>query len=386
MPERPDSFAQRQLDDVDGLVALIAARICEQVSTAGELSPELRIELVGRLRKMATAGLELVIKGESFDALGPMIEEMARRRRAQGIERPQTLRVYEVAQQALLDSLSRQLRGHPQEADLFPLVTRRLLEFQRVTTFWVTAGYSSSPEPRGRDRAADVQVLLEIRAGRRSTDSEDRNLARRLGLSQPLKEVTVSAELGVDLEDTVRNTARVNPWGVVGALDGRVVALTLRSPHAFPEPRGIATLPDVADPPTVEAAIEAAGRAADVAAALGTGHFAAGQAAPLSALLAVPPEDRDAYVEGCFRALPQTARGRALLNAVAATLTYGRSGEAARALHVHRHTLDYRLSRFATETGLDLGDPATRFRCMIGLFLLGLMPHRPEPAELSRPS
>ena len=47
---------------------------------------------------------------------------------------------------------------------------------------------------------------------------------------------------------------------------------------------------------------------------------------------------------------------------------------------MHRHTLDYRLSRFATETGLDLGDPATRFRCTIGLFLLVLMPLRPELA------
>jgi hypothetical protein len=96
-------------------------------------------------------------------------------------------------------------------------------------------------------------------------------------------------------------------------------------------------------------------------------------------MLALPEAERAAYVEGCFQALPRTARGRALLTAVSATLTYGRSGEAARALHVHRHTLDYRLGRFASETGLDLGDPVTRFRCMIGLFLIGLMPYRAEP-------
>jgi PucR C-terminal helix-turn-helix domain len=378
MPDRQGSFAQRQLDDVDGLVALMATRISEQLPAAQDLSPELTIELLGWLRRIATAGLELVIKGETLDALGPMIEEMARRRRAQGIDRAQTLRAYEVAQQALLDSLSRQLRGHPKEAYLFPLVTRRLLEFQRVVTFWVTAGYTPSPLPQARDRDADVQVLLEIRAGRRPVDSDDWDLGRRLGLSQPLREVTVSGELGVALEDTVRNTARLNPWGVVGALDGRMVALTLRSPHAFPAPRGVASLPEIADTATVAAVIEAAGRAADVAAALGDDQFAAAQAAPLSALLAVPDADREAYVAGCFRALPQTARGRALLIAVSATLTYGRSGEAAKALHVHRHTLDYRLGRFAAETGLDLTDPATRFRCTVGLFLLGLMPLRAE--------
>jgi hypothetical protein len=381
MPERRESFAQRQLDDVDGLVALIADRISRQVPAAHDLTPQLKVELISWLRRVATAALELVVKDEPLDALGPMIEEMARRRRAQGIERSQTLRAYEVAQQTLLDSLSGQLRGHPKEAYLFPLVTRRLLEFQRIATFWVTAGYSQSSEPSTRDREADIQVLLEIRAGRRTADSGDRDLARRLGLSQPLKEVTVSVELGTDLEDTVRNTARMNPWGMVGALDGRMVALTLRSPHSFGEPRGVASLPERADPAIVDAAIAAAGRAAEVAAALGTSQFAAEQAAPLSALLGVTADERTAYIEGCFRTLPRTARGRALLTAVAATLTYGRSGDAARALHLHRHTLDYRLGRFATETGLDLADPATRFRCTIGLFLLGLIPHRPELAR-----
>jgi hypothetical protein len=380
MVERPDSFAQRQLDDVDDLVRLMAERVSEQVPTAQDLSPELKFEMLAWLRRIAVTALELVIKGEPLDALGPMIEDMARRRRVQGIERWQVLRAYEAAQQALLDSLSRQLRGHPKEAYLFPLVTRRLLEFQRVATFWVTAGYGAPSEPRGRDRDADLQVLLEIRAGRRTADSDDRDLPRRLGLSLPLKEVTVSGQLGADLEDTVRTTARMKPWGVVGALDGRMVALTLRAPHAFPEPSGFAVLPDLAQSAEVEAAIVGAGRAADVAAALATGQLAAAEAAPLSAMLAVPREDREAYVRGCFRALPQTARGRALLTAVSATLTYGRSGEAAKALHVHRHTLDYRLARFATETGLDLSDPVTRFRCSIGLFLLGLMPHRAEPA------
>src|SRR6185312_9910941 len=118
-----------------------------------------------------------------------------------------------------------------------------------------------------------------------------------------------------------------------------------------------------ADPVTVQAAITAAGRAADVAEALGADRYTAVEAAPFAALMALPETDRSAFVDGCFGSLSRTARGRSLLTSVAAALTYGRPGDAARALHVHRHTLDYRLARFTRETGLDLGDPTTRFRC-----------------------
>jgi hypothetical protein len=304
---------------------------------------------------------------------------MARRGRAQGMELWQTLKAYEIAQQALLDSLSGRLHGHPREASIFPQLTRRLLEFQRVTTMWVSAGYTSAVEPRGRDRFADVQALLEIRAGQREPIADDHDLGRRLGLTQPFREVTVSTELGPELDDAVRATSRANPWGVVGALEGRIVALSLRAPQGFPEPCGSATLSEAAEPSLVAVAIEAAGKAADVAAALGSAQFTAAQAGPLAALLTVPEAERDAFIEGCFAGLPRTPRGRSLLISASAALTYGRPGEAARALQVHRHTLDYRLTRFAAETGLDLGDPATRFRCSIALFLIGLMPHRPAP-------
>jgi len=378
MVERLEPFAQRQLADVDALLAPMMTSLTAQLPMVQDLSEKLKVELLDWLRRVTTAGLKIVAAGGPLDALGPMIELRARRRRAQGASLQQTLKAYEVAQQALLDVLSAQLRGHPREASLFPQLTSRLLEFQRVTTMAVTAGYTGATEPRGRDRVADVQALLEIRVGRREAAPEDRDLGARLGLSRPLKEVTVSGDLGAELDDTVRATARANPWGVVGGLDGRVVALTMRTPQGFPEPAGTSQLPEVAEPPVVEAAVTAAGKAADVAAALGTDRFTAAETAPLAAMMDLPELERDAFIEGCFGALPTTARGRSLLTSVSAALTYGRPGDAARALHVHRHTLDYRLGRFRTETGLDLNDPTTRFRCSIGLFLIGLMPHRPE--------
>jgi hypothetical protein len=378
--QRLEIFARRQLADPDSLIAPMLAGVAGRLPMVQDLSAQLQAEMRDWWRRLTTAGLEIVAEGRSLDDLGPMIEQMARRRRAQGIELWQILKAYEIYQQALLDALSAQLRGHPLEASLFPQLTSRLLEFQRVSTMYVSAGYSSPDEPRGRDREADVQMLLEIRVGRRSAAPDDQDLGRRLGLSRSLQEVTVSAHLGPELGETVRSTARANPWGVVGGLDGRVVALTIRAPHGFPKPSGSSRLPTVAGPAVVEAEIEAAAQAADVAAALGTDRFSAAESAPLSALMSVPEPERGAFIERCFGELPATARGRSLLMSVSAALTYGRPGEAARALHVHRHTLDYRLGRFSAETGLDLSDPATRFRCSIALFLIGLMPHRPGTA------
>jgi hypothetical protein len=385
MAERLVSYARRQLEDVDRLILLMAVEAANNIPMVADLSAAMKLEMADWLRRVMTTAFELVAADESLDALGPVIEQMARRRQAQGIERAQTLRIYEVVQQTLLDDLTRRLRGHPREAELFPQVTRRLLELQRVITTWVTIGYAGSGGPPSQDRNAQIQTLLEIRAGRRTPDPEDRDLARRLGLSLPLREVTVSAQLGPLLDEVVRSTARANPWGVVGSLDGRMVSLTVRAPHSFTDPSGTATLPEGARPEAVDSAVLAAGQAADVASALGTSRLNVTQAAPLSAMLTVPANEREAYVEGCFRSLPQTARGRALLTAVSASLTYGRSGEAARVLHIHRHTLDYRLGRFAEVTGLDLNDPVTRFRCGIGLFLIGLMPMREEPQAVALP-
>lgn len=375
--ERLDSFVRRQLGDLDGLLVLMAARVGEQIPSAQEVTPERQLEMTQSLRRLTRAAMEIVACGGSLEELGPMIEQTARRRRAQGIELGQTLQVYEVAQQALLDAVSAQLRGHPREASLFPQITKRLLEFQRVATMSVTAGYNSSTEPRGEDRDAEMQTLMEIRLGRRQLPPDDGELGRRLELTLPLTQVTVSVPLGPHLDSAVRSASRANPWSLVGSLEGRLVTFGLRAPQSFPTPRGTAGTDEGAHPSAVAAAVTSAARAADVAAALGSEAFTAAQAAPLAALLHLPEADRDAYVEDCFQSLPASARGRSLLTSVSAALTYGRPGDAARALHVHRHTLDYRLGRFATETGLDLTDPATRFRCAIGLFLLGLMPHRP---------
>jgi hypothetical protein len=378
MAERLESFARRQLDDIEPLLTSMVAEVSEHLLMDSEPAGELRDEVVESLRRIATTTLEIVADGGSLDDLGPLIEQTARRRRAQGVPLWQVLKTYEVAQQALLDIFSRQLRGHPREASIFPQLTRRLLEFQRVTTTWVSVGFSSLVEERGRDRFADVQALLEVRTGRREPVGDDRDLGRRLGLTQSLQEVTVSTALGPGVDDAGRTTARANPWGIVGVLDGRIVGLTLRAAQGFPRPCGTARLPDGAGPVTVQATITAAGQAADVAAALGTEQFSVAEAGPLAVLLDLPEPERARYVESCFGALAVTARGRSLLVSVSAALTYGRPGEAARVLQVHRHTLDYRLTRFSAETGLDLSDPATRFRCSIGLFLIGLMPHRPE--------
>jgi hypothetical protein len=124
----------------------------------------------------------------------------------------------------------------------------------------------------------------------------------------------------------------------------------------------------------VASAVERAGHAADVAQRLGEVDLRFADAAPMHAMLALPEAERTAYLRGCFGDLPGTARGDAMLHTVATTFTNPRAADAARVLHIHRHTLEYRLRRFEEETGADLSDPASRFRIQLGLFLLGRLP------------
>ena len=57
-----------------------------------------------------------------------------------------------------------------------------------------------------------------------------------------------------------------------------------------------------------------------------------------------------------------------MLETLDAFLTHGGNhSETAKALILHRNTLSYRLDRIAEVTGLDLDDPAVRFRAQVAL-------------------
>jgi hypothetical protein len=386
-------LARLLLADTSGLVTAMSDRVALELPMIADLAPEVQADMREWTARVTTASLELVARGESLDTLGPEIAATARRRRAQRIDQEQSQRGYEFAQQALVDEVARRIRGRADEAALFSAFTRRLLEFQRVAAVHLTAGFTGPDEPEEHRRHDDEgQRLLERICGRRDASADEEAGGVRMRVTLPLR-VAATSTVQPDAYAQLRAVRRANPWSVAGVLDGRVVVVAARRPRELPEPNGvaqqdpgdnvaIATKPvgedvdagDVARPAAVASAVRRAGHAADVAHRLGESDLAYPDASPLHAMIALPESDRSAYLRGCFGDLPGTARGDAMLHTVATTFTNPRAADAARVLHIHRHTLEYRLRRFEEETGTDLSDPASRFRCQIGLFLLGRLP------------
>ena len=385
------AIARLLLSDVDSLVQVMTERVEVELPQIADLAPEVRSETREWTSRVTIAALELIARGEGLDALGSDIQATARRRRAQRVDQEQSLRGYEFAQQALVDEVARRIRGRRDEAELFSAFTRRLLEFQRVAAVHLTAGFNGPEEPSEHRRHDDEgQRLLERICGRRAASDDDSGVRMRVTL--PLR-VAAATTVLADPYEQLRAVRRFNPWSVAGVLEGRVVVVAARRPRELPEPHGVAELDasdiveiaakpagedvdagDVARPAAVAAAVLRAGHAADVAQRLGESDLSYGDASPLHAMLALSDAERAAYLRGCFGDLPGTPRGDAMLHTVATTFTNPRAADAARVLHIHRHTLEYRLRRFEEETGADLSDPASRFRCQIGLFLLGRLP------------
>jgi hypothetical protein len=370
----PDQLlAEILLTDVDHLVDSMLQRVSFDISPDDEFPEDLPSEIKDWMGRIATVALQLVLRGESLEVLGPLMEQNARRRRMQNVSQEQSLRAYEVAQQALLDEVAERIHGHPDEAVLFNAFTRRLLEFQRVAALGVTAGFVEEGEPPPTDH--DIQLLFERLIGQRAGADTDPGLATRLGIVLPLRVALATPRLEA-AEAEARHLRRLHPWSVVGMVDDRIAVLARRPPRGMRQPHGTADIPDGAAPGTIAAAVTLAAEAADVAERLATPSLPAPAATPLAAILSLGETERQDYLATCFGDLVATPRGDAMLDTVSAVLTYPRAADAARALHIHRHTLDYRLQRFQQATGLDLADPASRFRAEIGLFLLGRLPHR----------
>ncbi len=109
-----------------------------------------------------------------------------------------------------------------------------------------------------------------------------------------------------------------------------------------------------------------------MAAHLGRHHAEAPGALGLAAVLGLPAGDRRAMVGAHLDALEDERRGPDLVATLATWVRCGyASARTARALGVHRHTLDYRLGRIRARIGLDLDSPVDRLAVELALFVRG---------------
>jgi DNA-binding PucR family transcriptional regulator len=166
----------------------------------------------------------------------------------------------------------------------------------------------------------------------------------------------------------VRDLRRALPDAAVGRLEDVVVAFVRgEHPPQVPELKqlGLAAAADTAE------GSRRARAAAKVAAYFGQEVVSYDEVVPLAAVLDAPDEDRAAFVDAHLGPLLRDSRGEDLVASLDAYYRHGSIATAARALFVHRHTLEYRLKRIEDLVRVDLSDPITRLLMQLALVFRG---------------
>jgi PucR C-terminal helix-turn-helix domain len=337
---------------------------------------------------------DLTLVGAPRAALADRVSEVATLWARARLPLERMILAHEITVEVLLDEAARRL---PKDADhdaTISLLARRLMKFLQVVTAAVAQGYRQVAEAsRDANRLRDQQSFLDaLIAGKRDPTLEGR--AAAFGIDVGFRWVTATASkrhagesfgehtpnvtdaVLLGLADELRENYRT---ALVGRYDDRVVLLSVDRPESVPFPVGMAEIDPALGAGAIQAALSYAIRSAELAGQLGLGHVDDARAAPLRALLELPSGERERFLHGQLGTLLQHARADELLDTLAAFYSHNMVRRAtAAALCVHRHTLDYRLSRIAGLIGADLEEAAVRFQNEIALFLLGLFPLRAD--------
>jgi hypothetical protein len=350
----------------------IFVRLRERLPSLNAASPALAADV--RTATRSTLGMILTIfrTGQPLDVLHARVHDLAFRRAAEGtIPLEDSLLAYEIAAVELLDTVANEVDHGRAGKKALVDASRRLIELLQTTTSAVAAAYQRATETAAADFEHRVAALLEIFVGRRPDDGRSDERARTLGAELPLRWCAVSSPLGTDAGDSVRLVRRALPIALVGRLDGRLVILSAVQPPQLP----VATLgvaPIAAE--GIACAFDVAAAAASLGLHLGQRRIDAASLGPLAVLLTTPPSVLGAFVSTHLGPLAEERHEDLLLSLAAWLRAGGSTVTAARALFVHRHTLDYRMAKVREITGLDLNDPAQRFLVQTALFIIGRYP------------
>lgn len=283
-----------------------------------------------------------------------------RRARSGEVGMRQTLLAYEIGVEELLEVFSEAADSH--QVDRY--AARELLRCLQLVTEAVALGYQAAAV----DSEQEITRYLEMLAGRRRFAMETVDRLADTGRTGPYDWCAVSTQLTEGGTELVRSLRLRNPNTLVGVLDGRLVLLgPAPQPANFPVPVGTS----VVGADTAEA-MRKATATAELAAHLGVARLDATANAALCGVLAVPEEERLEFARARLGKLVELPE---LQHTLAEYLrAHGAVTMAARALRIHRHTMDYRLGQIREIMGAELRDPEQRLAAELALFCLGRYP------------
>ncbi|MDQ3952491.1 MAG: helix-turn-helix domain-containing protein [Actinomycetota bacterium] len=359
-----ERVAPRFDDIVDTMMAAYVARI-PSYRAAG---PELMEDFRQGARASVFAGLAILRGSVSAESLSNPLADIGRRRARQGLPLQDVLLAFQIGARTVWETLLDEIPDDAvQRAEIVTALMGALLDLTAEATTVVSAAYVEESETLLADEELDLQVIVEVLSGTRASDPRLAERAERRSIDLDAISWCVARCVAEDESGQwVRDLRRALPDAAVGRLEDAVVAFVPgRAPPKVPEASelGLAAAADTAE------GSRRARAAAKVAAYFGQGVVSYDEVVPLAAVLDAPDEDRAAFVDAHLGALLREPRGEDLVASLDAYYRHGSIANAARALFVHRHTLEYRLKRIEGLVSVDLSDPITRLLMQLALVL-----------------
>jgi PucR-like helix-turn-helix protein len=301
------------------------------------------------------AGLA-ILRGdvELTDVMDPL-EELGRRRASQGIPLAEALLAWQISARAFWENIVDIAPADPEtRARVITVGTRVIMELLQRSISALSTGYLEAEEERVVNKELDIQGIVEILAGVRPADRHYSERAARRGVGlDDLRWCVVSQVPEESIGQQSREWRRILTKGAVGRIGAALVAYAPGDdPPAVSGPYlGVAQTSDT------QAGFRRARGASLVARHLRKSMVRYEEVVPLAMLLNGPAGERDAFVSAQLGAVEGDPLADELLRSLETYLANGQSiAAAARALHVHRHTLEYRLERVAALLG-DFREP-----------------------------
>lgn len=344
------------------------AAYTSRIPSYGAAGPELLHDFREGARASVFAGLALLRGQVSTESLGNPLAEIGRRRARQGLPLQDVLLAFQIGARTVWETLLDEVPDDAVErAETVEALMSALLDLTQAATTSVSAAYVEESEALLADEELDLQVIVEVLSGTRASDPNLAERAERRSID--LGAISWCVAKCVPEEESgqwVRDLRRALPSAAVGRFQEAVVAFAPGDlPPKIPDlsELGVAAADD-----TTEGSRRARA-AAKVAAYFGQDVVRYNEVVPLAAVLDAPDEDRAAFVEAHLGALLRDSRGEDLVASLDAYYRHGSIATAARALFVHRHTLEYRLKRIEDLVQADLTDPMTRLLMQLALVL-----------------
>jgi hypothetical protein len=301
-----------------------------------------------------------ILRGEGeISAVIAPLEELGRRRAAQGIPLGEALLAWQISARTFWENI---LEIAPQDSEtrarVITIATRVILELLQDSVAALSAGYLEAEQERVADEEVDLQGIVEILSGVRPPDRHYGERAARRGVELGgIRWCVVSQGDGEATGQQARAWRQALKGSAIGRIGGAVVAYlwgdklpdNLIGPHL-----GIAETEDT------QAGFRRALSASLVAQHLDKPIVRYEEVVPLAMVLDGPKEERAAFVRAQLGPVAGDPLAEDLLLSLETYFASGQSiAAAARALHVHRHTLEYRLERVTALLG-DIREPARR--------------------------